>query len=75
MVNAGKSYFTGALPDLWLFALGALFVLTALFLPRGVVGLLGQWRAMTARRETIQPPPVAPTTLTSDIAPSPRPAE
>ena len=40
MVNYGKSYFTAALPEVWLFALGALFVLVTLFLPRGVIGLL-----------------------------------
>ena len=51
LVNMGKSYFTGALPELWLFALGALFVLVTLFLPKGIVGLLGQYRAARARRE------------------------
>ncbi len=40
LVNYGKTYFTGAMPELWLFALGALFVLSTLFLPRGLVGLL-----------------------------------
>ena len=40
MVNYGKTYFTAAMPDAWLFALGALFVLVTLFLPRGVIGLL-----------------------------------
>jgi len=40
MVNYGKSYFTAALPEMWLFALGALFVLVTLFLPKGVIGLL-----------------------------------
>ena len=39
-VNAGKTFFTGALPEFWLFALGALFILTTLFLPRGLMGLL-----------------------------------
>jgi urea transport system permease protein len=39
LVNAGKTVFTGALPDYWLFALGALFVVVTLFLPRGIVGL------------------------------------
>jgi urea transport system permease protein len=38
-VNYAKTWFTGALPDAWLFALGALFVLVTLFLPRGVAGL------------------------------------
>ena len=40
LVNYAKTYFTGALPEFWLYALGALFILTTLFLPRGVVGLL-----------------------------------
>ena len=44
MVNAGKSYFTGALPELWLFALGGLFVLVTLFLPKGIVGTWDQLR-------------------------------
>jgi urea transport system permease protein len=40
LVNYAKTYFTGALPDAWLFALGGLFVLVTLFLPRGLTGLL-----------------------------------
>ncbi len=40
LVNYGKTYFTAALPDAWLFALGGLFVLVTLFLPRGLTGLL-----------------------------------
>lgn len=44
LVNYAKTYFTGALPDVWLFALGALFVLVTLFLPRGIVGLLRRRR-------------------------------
>jgi urea transport system permease protein len=39
LVNYAKTYLTGALPEVWLFALGALFVLVTLFLPRGLVGL------------------------------------
>ncbi|MBV2121155.1 MAG: urea ABC transporter permease subunit UrtC [gamma proteobacterium symbiont of Stewartia floridana] len=39
MVNYGKTYFTAALPEVWLFALGALFVLVTIFLPKGVIGL------------------------------------
>jgi urea transport system permease protein len=41
-VNFGKSYFTAAFPEIWLFALGALFVATTLFLPKGIVGLFTQ---------------------------------
>jgi urea transport system permease protein len=39
-VNYAKTYFTGSLPEAWLYALGALFVGVTLFLPRGVIGLL-----------------------------------
>ena len=38
LVNFGKTYFTGAFPEFWLFALGALFVLVTLFLPKGILG-------------------------------------
>ncbi len=44
LVNFGKSWFTGALPEVWLFALGGLFVLVTLFLPRGVLGLFAPKR-------------------------------
>ena len=40
MVNYAKTYFTGALPEVWLYALGGMFVLVTLFLPRGIAGLL-----------------------------------
>ncbi len=40
LVNAAKTIFTGQLPDLWLFALGGLFIAVTLFLPRGLVGLV-----------------------------------
>jgi len=40
LVNYAKTYLTGALPEVWLYALGALFVFATLFLPQGVVGLM-----------------------------------
>jgi urea transport system permease protein len=40
LINYCKTWFTGALPELWLFFLGAIFVLSTMFLPRGIVGLL-----------------------------------
>ncbi|MGZ8151663.1 MAG: urea ABC transporter permease subunit UrtC [Methylovulum sp.] len=45
LVNFGKSFFTAALPEVWLFALGALFILVTLFLPHGLVGLLRRKRS------------------------------
>ena len=44
LVNYAKTYFTGALPEVWLYALGALFILVTIFLPRGIVGLLSSQR-------------------------------
>ncbi|MFS8038676.1 urea ABC transporter permease subunit UrtC [Xanthobacter sp. AM11] len=64
IVNAGKTWFTGVLPEAWLFALGALFVLVTLFLPRGVLGLA----ASISERWKARRPPSAAT-------PSPTPAE
>jgi len=40
LVNYAKTYLTGAFPEVWLYALGALFVVVTLFLPRGIVGLV-----------------------------------
>lgn len=42
LVNFGKSIFTAQFPEIWLFALGALFVATTLFLPKGIVGTIQQ---------------------------------
>ncbi len=44
LVNLAKTYFTGAFPSAWLYGLGGLFIVATLFLPQGVVGVLGQWR-------------------------------
>ncbi|MFG1478638.1 urea ABC transporter permease subunit UrtC [Xanthobacter sp. V4C-4] len=55
LVNAGKTWFTGMLPEAWLFALGALFVGVTLFLPRGVLGL---WSQLSERWR--RPAPAAP---------------
>ena len=52
LVNYAKSYFTGALPEVWLFVLGGLFIGSTLFLPKGVVGALARARAAVAARRT-----------------------
>lgn len=41
-VNYAKTYFTGAFAELWLFLLGGLFVMTTLYLPKGIVGFVQQ---------------------------------
>jgi urea transport system permease protein len=48
LVNYAKSYLTGAIPEVWLFALGGLFIFVTLFMPKGIVGLIAKgsqrWR-------------------------------
>jgi urea transport system permease protein len=45
LVNYAKTTFTtGLLAPYWLFVLGGLFIAVTLFLPRGIVGTIGQWR-------------------------------
>jgi len=56
-VNYTKSWFTSAYPDAWLFALGALFVLVTLFLPKGLVGLR---RPQRFARKSAEPAALAP---------------
>jgi urea transport system permease protein len=63
LVNAGKTFFTGALPDYWLFALGGLFVLVTLFLPKGIVGAV--------RRLFTRKPPRSGSPQPTDRAPTP----
>ncbi|NGP18089.1 urea ABC transporter permease subunit UrtC [Devosia aurantiaca] len=52
VVNLGKSWFTTVFPEFWLFALGALFVLVTLFLPKGIVGL---WKQIFGRARAAHP--------------------
>ena len=56
VVSFGKTYFTGALPEYWLFALGALFVIVTLFLPKGIIGTLSDFMA----RQSAKPPTPSP---------------
>ena len=39
-VNGAKSFFTQVFPEYWLYALGMIFILVTLFLPRGIAGLI-----------------------------------
>src|SRR5690242_12411642 len=43
LVNIAKTWFTGAFPAFWLFALAGLFIGVTLLLPRGLMGLFA-WR-------------------------------
>jgi urea transport system permease protein len=59
LVNYGKTWFTGAFPEVWLFLLGGLFVVSTLFLPRGVVGLLQHRRSSRQPSPSSSPSPKA----------------
>lgn len=45
VVNYAKTILTGAFPEVWLFALGALFVVVTLALPHGIVGVWQRLRS------------------------------
>ena len=64
LVNLGKTILTGALPEVWLFALGALFIGVTLFLPRGILGLA------PGRRARGDPPLPAPPPTPAEAAAS-----
>jgi urea transport system permease protein len=53
LVNYAKSYFTGALPDLWLFVLGGMFIGVTIFLPKGIVGAVSGLRMKLKRQRPV----------------------
>ncbi len=55
-VNYGKTYFTAVLPELWLFALGALFIVVTVFMPKGLVGLWKQIRRKQIKEKQANQP-------------------
>ncbi len=44
VVNYSKSYLTAAFPEVWLFALGGLFLVVTIFMPKGIIGVWNQMR-------------------------------
>jgi urea transport system permease protein len=54
-VNAMKSWATRAYPDLWLIFLGGMFIIVTVFMPRGIVGLPDQLRALYRKRFSKKP--------------------
>jgi urea transport system permease protein len=52
LVNFSKTWLTGAMPEVWLFALGALFIVVTLFLPKGIIGTAGEMLKNRRDRET-----------------------
>ena len=56
IVNYLKTYLTGALPEIWLFALGGLFIAVTLLFPKGVVGEIGNLQRWVLQRARIKLP-------------------
>ncbi len=52
-VNYGKTIFTSYSPETWLFALGTLFVLVTLLLPKGLVGLFNRTEKTESAHKTL----------------------
>jgi urea transport system permease protein len=59
LVNYIKTYLTTEYPEFWLYALGLLFVVVTIFLPKGVVGLL---ESKLPKRKTKGPSQEVPAT-------------
>jgi urea transport system permease protein len=57
-VNAAKTWLTSAFPEIWLYALGSLFIVTTLFLPKGIAGAIASLgRRRPARHPLAKPVP------------------
>ena len=55
-VNASKTLLTGYLPEVWLFALGGLFIAVTLAFPRGILGIIDQLRRPKAKTDAMLAP-------------------
>ncbi|NOI79824.1 urea ABC transporter permease subunit UrtC [Vibrio tubiashii] len=50
VINYAKSWFTVEFPEVWLFALGGLFVLSTLYFPKGLIGFVSdKWHLVVNR--------------------------
>lgn len=52
-VNYAKTWFTSAYPEVWLFALGLLFVLVTVLLPKGLTGLLERFKKKEEKKPEV----------------------
>ncbi len=68
LVNWGKTVFSESFPELWLFAMGGLFIAVVLAFPRGLAGLVTDqlfpfitrlWGSLPGARTDVQPSPQA----------------
>ena len=61
IVAASKSWLTANFPEIWLFVLGAAFILVTIYMPKGVLGviegLVRRWRPSPVARPVAEPKP------------------
>jgi urea transport system permease protein len=56
LINYMKTIFTtGLLAPYWLFALGGVFILVTVFMPKGVLGFLSSLKIKQAKEEELDP--------------------
>ncbi|MFY0663489.1 MAG: urea ABC transporter permease subunit UrtC [Natronospirillum sp.] len=65
VVNYAKTWFTSALPEVWLFFLGGLFVVSTLFFPQGLMGMLQSLHQRWTLRQ--KPPTDEPESLPDTV--------
>ncbi|WP_180028393.1 urea ABC transporter permease subunit UrtC [Acinetobacter sp. YH16032] len=69
LVNLGKTYFSEAFPEVWLYFLGALFIGVVMFLPNGLAGLYEKYvrrLIFKDKKTTASPIPHQPTESKKD---------
>lgn len=68
LVNLGKTYFSEAFPELWLFLLGGLFIFVVMFLPDGLAGLYEKYvRPLFMKKKVADHPAPPPTNDPKDV--------
>jgi urea transport system permease protein len=55
LVNFGKDWVSSAFPELWLYVMGAAFILVVTLAPNGIVGLAQRWSALPKLRRARPP--------------------
>ncbi len=59
IVSYAKTRFTAIMPEAWLFALGGLFVLVTLLLPKGLAGLMTKLKSKKSESNSVEKDPAA----------------
>ena len=65
LVNTGKSLFSETFPQLWLYAMGGLFIAVVVFMPNGIAGLWADYAKpwlRGAKKRLMARPPTGDTT-------------